>query len=488
VGVNEVWRLRAHGCEWDAGTYRKRRSRTPARVVITIALVVVLLVTPASVKAGGNTKCGCACLQCGVCPTPYTLTLSSTVLTNSTDSTVFYELSTSSSWSTAFTNLTWGNSTSYVFTAGTYQLTGENGWNVFFLNYLEPSTTYYYKVVGYASCSDSSGNHMYRGTDTGSWKTGQDSLDVISGTVYNSTGSTGPANLNVEATCGNPIHWTGEGLTNSHGQYTLISNGGGPQVCGTLPITVSVENWVDPGYQSIVWSGQWNETMVVWAPQVMNFNLAANYKTYVPSSVEFVHSSDAEISSYSTQIYTTTENTWSYAGNGGSTSESSQAAWGTTVPAGDSLLTDTEWWTSGTAIFNAINNRQATLGGLQYFDQTGVSFNVNGWTDWQTSQPSSGFCEKFNSASSIFTLTLSGSDTIASGYDFDVGVSAGPASASVPIQNVLESTSGFTTQVTFTLTNPNSGSYAYFLINTEGGGSSSSNQAIVAHVWLVSSC
>ncbi len=237
------------------------------------------------------------------------------------------------------------------------------------------------------------------------------------------------------------------------------------------------------------WAGNWNETLRVWAYGYYNVSVQNNSKIFVPSSVEFIHTIHADISSYSTEIDTTTLATWLFGGNGGSTQQSSQVGWEeNSAPAGDSLLVDTLYWTTGTGSFNAIGDRQVSLVSLTHYLQTGASFNLNGWSDWQTTQPSTGSCSKFDSSTLSYTLTLSGSVMVSSGYDSDLGVSIGPFSASVPVQNTLQSTSGNTTTVQFTMTNPNYPGYAYFLVNTEGGSSPSSSSAIVAHVWYVSSC
>ncbi|MGD0257466.1 MAG: hypothetical protein ABSB90_06260 [Thermoplasmata archaeon] len=247
--------------------------------------------------------------------------------------------------------------------------------------------------------------------------------------------------------------------------------------------------------------GHWNTSTTIWAPGFYTIWAPQNYKTYVPASTEFVHTKYADISSYSSSIYTTTGSIVDLGGSGASTSVSAVGQWGTTsVPSGDNLTTNAEEWTTGTLTINAVNNeRQPTLSTLNFFDQVGYSFNLNQWHDWQTTTPSSGACTKFDTSSATFSLTIAGSYEVQTGYDVELGFSLGVQSdgtgvgvglqVDVPIQNTLESTSGYSTTVTFTFTNPYSvGTYAYFLTNTQGGSSSSSSNAIVAHTWLVSSC
>jgi hypothetical protein len=419
------------------------------------------------------------------------LSFSSSVSTQSTNATVSFEATVSPSgcWTgNVYITLTWGNSPSYPFTdinGGAYSLN-----TVYYaplLDYLEPGTTYYYHLHGTFG--------IYSGNYYGLWPTGGDSSTYFLGQIKGQAGGNAPAGDEVQLVC----------LSSSYadlGFYAQSTTPGGfygfnapGWPYGSGPCAKYEISYLNPGtvgtpwQNAPVWTGQWNESAIVYAPGWYDLYSQVNYKTYVPASAEFVHTSYADISSYSAEIYTTTGSSWNYGGYSGSTSETAKAGWGTnSVPFGSNLRVDSEYWTSGTGLFDATNGRQASLSGLNFFDQTGASFNVNGWTDWQTSAPANGFCEPFNSPSATYTLTLSGKTTVASGYDIDVGVSAGPASASVPIQNTLESTSGYSTQVVFTLDNPYYPGYAYYLINTEGGSYPWSDQAIVAHVWLVNGC
>lgn len=413
---------------------------------------------------------------CGGCPAGTATVTAQMVSVNPTNATVKFELTTVG----AYVTLVWGNTTSYGFTALAANEPLDT-WISVFLDYLEPSTTFYYNITAATGCYNT-------GYTTGSFATGTDNALVVQGIVHDTNGAKG-SGLFIMVNCTTSSLWYSDGYTDSNGYFSLNVGGVGGAYCpahslGHFRVAVFTSN-SNGGY----WTGHWNETIIVWAPQFLNVNLPLNHKTYVPASAEFVHTSWADISSFSTTVYTTTGSSWNYAGTGGSTSESASAQWGTnSIPSGVSLLTKAEYWTSGTAIFNAVNARKASLGGLSFFDQLGYQFIRNGWSDWITSAPSGGYCTSTEFPSATLTLTLSGSFTTSSGYDFDIGVSAGPASASVPIQSALESTSGYTTTVTFTFTNPSPGSMAYFLTYTEGGSGPTDTQAIVAHSWLVSSC
>jgi hypothetical protein len=430
----------------------------------------------------------------GACPegTP-TVTLSSSTVTASDSKLAWTESRAASPSSNpgAGDRFYWGTSSSYGFTPTPESPPSES----VYLQELEPSTTYYYEIV------DSDGDWDYScylpGILTGSFTTqaASQAPTTFSGTVYDEdTGLPAPAGLGILALCVVSANWEST-LTVSGGSYSMTAPAcASPNVYWIELLLPCPYNPYGPGCaDGTTWPGHWNETIITYVPGVVDFYAPDTYKTYVPSSAEFVHSSDAQISSYSTTIYTTTTASWDYGGNSGSTSTEAKYAWGTTsVPSGDSLLTSVEWYTSGTKQFNATDGRQTSAAAVQFYDQTGVEFSANGWSDWQTSAPSTGYCTDFNTATATFTLTLSGSVTVGSGYDFSVGLSAGPswanAGVSIPVQSTLAATSGFTTSVEFTYANPDPGSYGYFLANTQGGSSSSSSSAIVAHVWLVSSC
>jgi hypothetical protein len=456
-----------------------------AASVVCVSLAAVLLVavlTPATATASPNAEPLCKSIHVSVAI--YNVIVNN----NATNSSLSWDESPAGYPTILF----WGNSSAYGWPSMTINAstTYSNGSGVYYsppLNYLKPSTTYYFEIyVSLPAGWCGSGPWAHPGT----WTTKSDSLTTFSGQVEDSSGATPPVNSVIYVSCFTPVgKYFTDTLTTGGGYFSVSLPGTGCWPYGSSEI-FDLEYLNAAG--GVTWVNHWNETLVLYAPGYYQLYSQLNYKTYVPSSVEFVHTPYADLSSYSSTIYTTTGNTWEFAGNGGSTSESAQDSWGTnSIPAGDSLLVSTEWYTTGTGVFNATGGRIASMSGLTFFDETGARFSVNGWTDWQTSAPSSGFCESFNSSSAQWTLTIGGSVTVSSGYDIDLSVSApiaGSPSVTVPVQNTLGSTSGETTTVIFTLTNPNPGSYESFLINTQGGSSSASGVAVVAHVWQVASC
>jgi hypothetical protein len=272
---------------------RRRRSggltRAAAAGILAIALLVATIGVSGMAHGGGGVKCGCGCLQCGPCPTDTELSMDSSVVTNSTNSTILWWLTTSSPMNTAEANITFGNTTAYLFFGTTNQFGGEIPTAVF-LNYLNPSTTYYYKVVGWTSCSSTNGNFVYHDTITGSWNTKSDTSFYINGTLSNAQGADAPGNIYLTADCANPAHsgsWTGWALTNSHGAYSFqtVNQVGMPDPNPCFEkgwgINVTVVNSAANMWNSlgVIWTGVWNETFLIFAPQTVDPVLPMNFVT-----------------------------------------------------------------------------------------------------------------------------------------------------------------------------------------------------------------
>jgi hypothetical protein len=465
-------------------------------LLVLTAVIVLIPVSVGSARAGPNIICICGCKECSnTCPTGISLTYSISVQANDTNTTISFKETDSLGYS--FINLSWGPGSDSEFLALTdyFSNTSPSSGSVF-LDYLAPVTEYSYWLRGWSYCVDSAGTHMYhtQSTYTESWDTASDSATVIQGVIRDPESYYAPYNQLIYWTAG-CLGGFGDDYTTSGGQFSISV----ATCTSSPPYTLNYENcrglsgcWSDNGI------GHWNATLVVQAPGYYTLWVPENYKTYVPASAMFVHSASIDISSYSSSIYTETQSTVDNGGNGTSTSEESEIQWGTTsVPAGDSLLTETEYWTSGTVDVDP-SDRLSDTTAISFFDQTGYEFDVNGWSDWQTTTPGSGYCSKFNTATSTVTLTISGSFAVSSGYDVDIGIDLGlptgvgvdvGGSISVPIQNTLESVSGYSSSATFTLTNPSPGSWAYFLTNTQGGSTGDNDlSAIIAHVYQVTSC
>jgi hypothetical protein len=215
--------------------------------------------------------------------------------------------------------LYWGNSSNpYPFHQSASPPLRHYNYSVF-LDFLEPNTTYHFEIVAPAY---KLGTYCVNYANyTGSWSTGSDQSFVaatihtygasyIYGTVVNTTGAPAPAGVVVVASCvhryilsnGNP--WWNYGTTDSKGQYwvwippeydswtssnmDICQSDVSPQHPGEMAYQVCVDNtgaWNDSycGASSrsalpagTVWPGYWNETMLTWAPQVVDFALPAN--------------------------------------------------------------------------------------------------------------------------------------------------------------------------------------------------------------------
>ncbi len=202
------------------------------------------------------------------------------------------------SWSTSPTGTSnyfdFGN-TSYPYEFSDSVGTGDSA----FVNYLEPSTTYDFEIQALKSC-------WIGGVYTGSFTTPSDSVTTFSGIVTDPNNGQPPSQMPVVAYCvlyppsQSQPGWT-LALTSSTGTYSMptpqwfnlhtsqwqsCSNGGG----GYTVAFVNSENFA-LGTVSLVnpfWTGHWNETVVTWGPQVVNFNVSTNFLSpYVPQVLDF---------------------------------------------------------------------------------------------------------------------------------------------------------------------------------------------------------
>lgn len=192
------------------------------------------------------------------------------------------------------TTLDWGNTTQEVWSQS---VVGSGSYSVP-LNFLEPSTTYYYEIVALPPACTSHYTYL-TGTYNGTFTTGSDSLTTFSGTVTDPNGSVPPTNLLVLASCvlyGRPNSRTLNGTTwakvTSTGTYSLsepewfntqtntwyaCSEGGG----GYNISVINSPNVVEQGgsFDNPQWTNHWNESVVTWGPQIVKFILPTNLVT-----------------------------------------------------------------------------------------------------------------------------------------------------------------------------------------------------------------
>ena len=366
---------------------KRRRGRSQerlAKVLVSIAVGLALVVTGGSFgmaradNVGPDRPPGGG----GNCPTPYTLNLAAMVLTNATNATIFFWEVSGSGAPDGTANLNFGLTTSYswgVLSGATVSF-APSGTVRAFIDFLQPTTTYYFQVYAQYYCSDNSGAHWYIGTLGSSWTTSADKLSpfTVSGQVTNSKGQAGTGLL-VETSCtdpqGLPSYWT---ITNSAGKYSVsipVLNVDTPQGWQYLPcpsgggVLVSLVNsaQIPPGgngYTSM-WLGYFNESIMILAQQVVNFVLPSNFiSPYIPEVIDFSNAP----ANYGTITYTQTftasetlEHEWSVSGGyvgGIGISGSTQITKSLTAGSGawsnnGTLDWGAQWNTSGTVYFNA---------------------------------------------------------------------------------------------------------------------------------------
>jgi hypothetical protein len=300
-------------------------------------------------------------------------------------------------WTTnygSYNTMSWGNTTSYSYTAVSNQYGGS--WNIF-LNYLDPNTTYYYHISASKSCYNS-------GSHSGSFATSADLTDMFSGMIEDVNGTQAPTGMIVQVGCHNP--YSGY----NYSTQTLVSYNYGAGInyrvsvslyCQSegLGYVVFVSNGVLPGTGT--WQGRWNETFVVWAPQVVNFGLPTTVDSWIPMTEAFVHNASAraiqENSAYFQSTYTSSSEGESYH------SSATWTAYGNfTPPTGQSIIDMGQFYTDGNLVMNAIGNRTPYVAAIQYWgtalrssdnptfasdSETLADFNQNTCQYWKQNWP-----------------------------------------------------------------------------------------------------
>lgn len=460
----------------------RRRPPLPSGAIVLSMLMVtaafLFVSAPQSVLADSATPC-----QGSV-----SVSVTSTT-TTATDVTLQWHVN-APTWP-ATVSMWWGNTTNYGFTAFSGKSVSSSSTQTTYINYLQPSTTYYYKFQAWAGgyCSYPS---------TGTWGTGASSTSTISGTIYDAqSGATGPQSLIVEAWCAHnpsgPYVWS---YTNGQGQYSfsVSSLNCGQYGSGGAAAYDVVMGEATPGY----WTGHWNETMVVWAPQVVNFYLERNFiGPYVPVTLDFTDSSYATLS-YNYTVGVTTTYTFEVAGNGGQSSSTfSQSEYGSST--GSSLEDWVQYYTTGMIEFNAIASRASSVLTSKFYGAIQSSTTQNLASD--PISPSSvsaaqcygnGLWYSYTITSQQTrggSVTISGSTTFTTGLNLDVSVSFDiPGSgvsvgASVPIQYGVSSTQSYSNSFYFSVHNTDTANHV-FRAYVQGG--SSTTAGVVMHVWQLS--
>lgn len=499
-------------------------------VMLTVTIVVTLLASLGSVRASGTgnatpEKCPPSCPP-PTCPTPYTFSYTSSVQVNPTNVTIQYGGGVT--WN-SYTNVSFGLNTSYTYPSETNQVMAGSGPNYVFVNYLDPSTTYYYKLVGWASCADSKGNHIYHGTYTGQWTTGSEETylnqyhDVIQGIVSNANGGLAPAGIQVTVSCTDGGDYSYTGSTNANGEFWLIAN---PV---TYPENIPYCTNYGFGYfqvqvgapNTMPWNGYWNETVITWAPQFVNLALPENYVTsYTPGILDFSNApAQNGYTSLEVDQGTGYENTYTYdwsvgaqvIGIGGGASGSSASGTGVTANIGwqatqQSLCVAYLYDVTGTVLFTAIT-RSWEFGQTlfdahngEFCNQLGVSVPAN-WFDNQSNAnedihpmpgpPSSAWTSGllnvplWEGDSIPYELTISSSTSATTGVSFDFDIS-GSLAGVIPLSFQASEgwsqtvTSSSSTELAYDIEGPSTTAVSCYNVFGEGGSLAADTADLIA--------
>jgi hypothetical protein len=216
--------------------------------------------------------------------------VSASVSPNTTNVTVSWTIGSPSS-----VYLEFGMTTSYGFVEVNYTVYAAGSYKTL-INYLEPDTTYYYHII---AARDPPLSGICPGTYSGSWTTGgwsnsQSGPPVlyVSGTVNNTHGVWATSGLAVTVTCTDPTYDVAQvyqtpteiGEVGSNGAYKIQVNWlVAPLPCVTdhTPLIVNVTNAEIPfggtGTVTSIWAGYWNESIIIYQPQVVDFTLPSNF-------------------------------------------------------------------------------------------------------------------------------------------------------------------------------------------------------------------
>ncbi len=493
----------------------RRRTHRLAPGVIGLSLVMifatfVFVVMPTPAFASSTKAAGPACIQCPApnqrycypncspppppkCnPTLVAIQFSS-VQTSVRSTNVTITWQESPNFSNTSTYLDWGNTTTYSYS----QSVGYSSTYSVFLDFLQPQTHYYFEIQAdpnYKSCT----LEYVTGSYSSSFTTAAEATyvsqygAVIRGVVHNANGNPAPAGLEVEVQCTVASTWFQYAFTNAQGAYSITPSFGasGCQNVGHGYYVVGVENYVNvpsPGNPSIQWLGYWNESMVIWAVQFVNFYLPLNFVgPYIPETLDFSNAPTNYGTITYQQAFTTTEtltHEWSVSGGAVLTAGASDAtevtysysSGGGPYANGGTLDWGAEWWTAGSLLYNSIYRSWNVTSMSTYraysdgfSSQYGVAIPPNDFqpgklkSDAYYLKDSNGVTMQNvpEPANKGYTGTIETSTSVATSYSFSIGVSL---SANLPGAQTFN----FNAQTSWTQTS--SSTYSQDLQFTIGG-------------------
>ncbi len=397
------------------------------------------------------------------------------------------------------TTLTWGTSTSYPFTA----INGAPYYGSYvehyapLLDYLEPSTTYYYHLSGTES-GLTAGNYY------GSWTTGKDSMNEFQGIVEDVNGTVAPAGVYLGAECAGASTPAWTGSTGSGGVYALPV----PTGCGSHGDEVDVMNgyywnpfndqWV---WEGNGWGGRGNESLIVWNAQWMNFYLSTSVQTWVPQVYEFDNNGSVFPSfQFTGSASVTASNSYSFAGLSTSSSRSVTVSSSDGTPAGSGLELASRYSTTARVVFNAVTNRTPYGAGAQYWGPaTSKIVTAPVISDWATvNQYGPASCAEWDTwvQRGLWhndSMTITGSVSGTTGYAGTIDVGYEFPGSGVTIGTSIAFSIGITASTSSSATAepkiyiPTSATYGWYEFDVcyQGDAGAEATSGLVAHVWQV---
>lgn len=219
---------------------------------------------------------------------PIALAFNQTAVANATNVTLSWQV-----WpSRSSTTVSFGNATYGITANGGFSQTAtpsSGGLTKTFVDFLEPNTTYLFRLnvsdAGFASS-----------VSGGRWTTTLDGLYhtpfsgyYINGTIANQTKASVPTNLRVSATCSvSPwVYNTSAGGSGAFSLFIPFYGTSKQSACELSGGRFIITAWSESsGYGH--WYGNWNESVVIWAPEILHFILPQNNQTrYIYQIVDY---------------------------------------------------------------------------------------------------------------------------------------------------------------------------------------------------------
>ncbi len=496
-----------------------RAGRAIAAVLFVVVLAAVAATSALSVVSTSSPLHPAIC-EAGACPPPPTsctghyTPLSITdvsVKTTATNVTLSWDVSPSEGSGL----LQWGNSTLLAFENSSI---GSGSSFSVYLNYLEPATEYDYFIEAIPTTTESEYPDCYEaGTYSSTWTTATDSMTTISGYVYGANSTSLAPGGEVEVWCLAHPQYTIGTQVNSHGHYSVnIDFTGVSDGCAGDGWTGGMAAYMlSYGYPNSEWLGHWNETIVVWAPQIVDFYLPLNQISTTPvvTVAEFSHTGFASVG-FCKSTSSSVETQAQYTASGslfGVLTYSVSSTTTRTTSFGSSTCVDAQgepgfeaWgypYVSGEIAYNTIDNRTPWIVWTQYYGPLQhpgagnvTSAPVQDWASEPTEENQTCYSDQFGTY-------MYGYEIVANTNPFPITFSAGGSvsgasgeqfGASIPVVIDGVNVGSFSGQWGYTLTTDESNDFSATV--TIGGpyptaeyytisGCSATNIGLVLHVW-----